>query len=420
LSSNSDIRILDLQHPTHSVAAREVLAMVADVVVEFSPQAVQAAALEQLGGIELYEDPGLLDRLGLLCTVMAADADLSPMGRMTNFSMFTRYLVQRSRLEDLYRRHPEISAEQISQPLVIAGLPRSGTTHLLNLISVDERLRSLRYWESLEPIPIAAEQQLAAAGQDPRIDRCREQVEMMDQMMPLFRNMHDMSAEHIHEEVELQCMDFSSMLFDTYGLLPGWRDYYLAHDQTPHYEFLKRVLKALQWLRGPRRWILKSPQHLEQLQPLRTTFPDATFVLTHRDPVSVVTSMSTMQSYVARLSRNPVRPAEIAGYWVDRTVRQLQRCVADRDTLPPEQTIDVMFHEFMADDIGTVEGIYQLASHPMTPGLREGIQRYRQDNPRGKHGRVLYDLTGDFGIEPGKLREQFDFYCQRFPVQLET
>ena len=412
------IRITDLAAPQHTDFAKEVLRAVADVQTDLSVSALNKAASAQLGSVPVYEDPEFLERVSVVCAAMEADTDQSPMGRMTNAGILTRYLVQRSLLEELYRRHPEIADEEIIRPIIIAGLPRSGTTHLLNLISVDKRLRSLQYWESLEPVP-PLEESAATQGEDPRIGRCREQLDLLNQIMPLFRNMHEMTPEHIHEEVELAGMDFSTMLFDTYGILPDWRDYYLSHDQTPHYEFMKKALKALQWMRGPRRWILKSPQHVEQLIPLHKVFPDATYVLTHRDPVSVVTSMVTMQAYVARMSRDPVRPQAIAQYWSDRVVRQLQACVRDRDILPPEQTRDVMFHQFMANDVATVEQIYLQADHPMTDVVRAAMERYMEENPRGKHGAIIYDLYADFGLQPESLYEQFQFYFDRFAVHRE-
>ena len=351
---------------------------------------------------------------------MNADQQLSPLGRITNKNILVRYLVQRSRLEDLYQRHPEIDDVEIERPIIIAGLPRSGTTHLLNLISVDDRLRSLSYWESLEPIPPADEPASGEAGEDPRVQRCRDSLALQDQIIPLFKNMHEMLPEHIHEEIELMGMDFSMMLFENYAVVPSWRDYYLAHDQTPHYLFLKRALKALQWLRGPQRWILKSPQHMEQLIPLSTVFPDATFALPHRDPVSVITSMVTMQAYVSRMSRDPVDPAQIGAYWTDRIVRMLVQCARDRDRLPAAQTIDIMFDEITGDDVGAVERIYALAGHPMTAAVRQKMQRYVQEHPRGKHGQILYDLQADFGIDPAALRKQLDFYYDRFPVRQEV
>lgn len=413
------IHITDLSNPVFPDFVRDILNSVSATPADLSVEAIQNAAAEQ-SGLEAYSDPGYLQRLQLLLDCMLADKDLSPFGKANNIGILTRYAAQRARFEALYRAHPEIDQETIDQPIIIAGLPRSGTTHLLNLISVDERLRSLPYWESLEPFPVNSRKNTPLHPNDPRILQCREQLLMQDSIMPLFKNMHDMSAEHIHEEVELMGMDFSMMLFENYAIMPAWRDYYLEHDQTPHYQFLKRVLKALQWVRGPKRWILKSPQHLEQLPILRRVFPDASYVVTHRDPVSVTASLLTMLSYSGRLSREPVRPERIASYWVERVENLLQKCAQDVDQLPAQQTKHVLFHEFMAHDIDTVAAIYSQANHPMTKSIRAAMQQYMVDNPRGKYGQVLYDLQADFGLDKASLYKQFEFYTDRFKVRIET
>ena len=412
------VRIVDLAAPEFPDFVVDIMAMAAGAAVELSVDAVYQAAQQQADGMALYEDKGVLERLAVICQSMNEDGDLSALGRATNFGFLVRYLVQRSRMENLYIRHPEINDVHIERPIIIAGLPRSGTTHMLNLISVDSSLRSLPYWESLEPIPACDVQ--PPGQEDLRIQRCRDQLAIQDQIMPYFKNMHDMYPDHTHEEIELQGMDFSMMLFENYALVPRWRDYYLAHDQVDHYRFLKRALKALQWVRGPQRWILKSPQHMEQLPALNRVFADATFVLPHRDPISIVASLATMLSYAARMSRDPVVPAQIGGYWADRIERMLQACVRDRDQLPASRSIDIFFDDFMADDVATIERIYQLAGHPMSDALRVAMVQYLQHNPRGKYGRVGYDLKQDFGLDRDALRQRFGFYYDKFPVQLES
>ena len=147
--------------------------------------------------------------------------------------------------------------------------------------------------------------------------------------------------------------------------------------------------------------------------------PDATIAITHRDPVHVIQSAITMIAYGARLRRTRIDPAGMAAYWVDRVERLLRACVRDRDLLPPERSIDVLFHEFMADDVAMVEGIYATAELPMTAAARSRLDAFMAANPRGLHGRVHYDLRADFGLEPGAIRERFGFYFDRFAVRAE-
>jgi hypothetical protein len=393
-----DIRILDLAEPVLTPMQEGAIEAASGMEVTFSEDAVLSAAREQTG--------------------LSEDSDLGPVGRLGVFKDCVRYAANRLCLEDLIRRHPEILDVEIERPIIIAGLPRSGTTHLLNLIAADERLRSLPYWESLEPVPVPGEEP-GPDGVDPRLARCRSSSELEVGLLPHLRAMHWRTPEHVHEEIELQALDFSSYILEWIAHLPRSRDYYLSHDQRPHYAYMKKVLQALQWQRGPDRWILKSPQHLEQLGPLHDTFPDATIAIAHRDPVSVIASTVTMLAYGSRVRCKGVDMQGIADYWIDRIDRLLRACVRDRDKIPAAQSIDVLFHEFMANDVAMVERIYALAGLEMTPEARRALDRFMAENPRGKHGRVIYDLKADFGIDPAELRRRFDYYFQRFPIQAE-
>ena len=149
---------------------------------------------------------------------------------------------------------------------------------------------------------------------------------------------------------------------------------------------------------------------MEQLGPLIETFPDATVAITHRDPVSVVASAITMLTYGDRMRRTKVDPPAVAAYWADRVEHLLRACVRDRGLLPADRSIDVLFHEFMRDDVATVERIYDVAGLAMTDEARASLDAYMTKNPRGKHGRIVYDLFADFGVDPDALRSRFDFY----------
>jgi hypothetical protein len=203
------------------------------------------------------------------------------------------------------------------------------------------------------------------------------------------------------------------MLMETLGHVPAWRDHYLSHDQTPHYEHLRLQLQCLQHLTGEKRWLLKSPQHIEQLPVLDAVFPGVTVVITHRDPVPVTLSMLMMLCYTARMHRSPVDVGEIVDYWVDRLALMLDALVRDRDVVPPERSIDVRFDEFMADDLATAARVFEVAGEPLTDAGRAAMTAYLDGHRRGRLGKVRTSAEM-FGLTEDGLRARFARYVERF------
>lgn len=414
----ASVRIDDLREPRLTPDQRAALERAAALDVSFDDGALIDEAMARTGLADVG-DESFLPRLRAHLDAIESDVGLTEFGRVTLRNRVVRLLSSRLQLTDLVRRHPEIADIPLDPPVVVVGLPRSGTTHLVNLLAADTRVRSLPFWESQEPFPQPGEGP-GADGVDPRYRRCARAYEQGDRILPLGKAMHDRSPEAVEEEVELLDIDFASYCLEWHARVPGWRDAYLGFDHVATYASLKMVLQALTFLRGPRRWVLKSPQHLEQLPALDVTFPGATIAFTHRDPVAVIQSAVTMLAYADRLRRRAVEPESLAAYWVDRIERLLRASVRDRELIPADRTVDVLFHEFIQDDLATAERIQARGGIDATEQSRSQIARYLAANPRGKHGQLVYDLAGDFGLDPGDVRARFDFYFDRFPVQVES
>lgn len=176
----------------------------------------------------------------------------------------------------------------------------------------------------------------------------------MDTLMPHFALMHEMTTQHVHEEIQLLANNFSTMLMETFADVPRWSAYYWSRDQTSSYEYLRTRLQALQFLRGGRRWVLKSPQHLGQLA-----------------------------------------------------------CVRQRDTIPTERSVDIRFDEFMAGEVDTAERLFTLAAEPFDGPVRGAIADHLEGHRRGRLGRVATSAQM-FGLDEDELRERFASYTQRF------
>ncbi len=412
------IAIDDLGEPRFGAEARAVLDLMAEAgrSVTLQPDELMTTAVAE-AGLDDFGPGDFVERLEVLCRSLREESGLNHAGVFAQSQLLTGLLRNRLLIEDLVARHPEILDEVIAAPIVICGLPRTGTTHLHNLIASDPALRSLPYWESLEPV-LPERERPAAGHPDPRRARTDLSLAFLETAMPEFRRMHEMTTDHVHEEIQLLAIDFSTMLFETIAPLPTWRDSYLARDQSPSYAYLRKVLQVLQWQRGGTRWVLKSPQHLEQFPALLATFPDATFVVTHRDPVSVTASMVTMLAYSARLGQDRVDLHRIGDYWADRLERMLRSCADQRDVLPAARTLDVHFDRFMADDLAMVRCVHEIAGQPFTAASESAMTAFLDEHPRGRFGGVRYDL-GLFGIDRRRLRHDLSFYVERFGVSEE-
>ncbi|MDG2026504.1 MAG: sulfotransferase [Acidimicrobiales bacterium] len=422
------VRITDLVAPEYSEEIAGAFEMVAPLAeaLDWSPEAILAQACAETGlddfGDDLHEEP-----LSVLAWAMIGEGALSTLGQLSNHGTLVGYAKQKLLVADLLSRRPEIHDIQIDRPVVIAGQGRTGTTHLHNLMSADTSFRTMPYWESVEPVPPRAEQGTNHGRDfrsDPRYHRCTETLAGLNGALPYFKRMHDMYPEHVHEEIALLAIPYGGMALETMAVMPSWRDWYLASDQVPFYEYLKTMLKVMTFLgrgteREADRWLLKSPQHVERLRDLITVFPDATVVCTHRDPVAVAKSMSTMLTYTSRMSRDPEKLVDVGRYWIDRMGRMFRGMADDRDVVSADQSIDVLFHEFMTDDVAMVRRIYDLADHRFDDTARAAMQAYMDSHPRGVHGSVTYHIEEDFGVDPNVLAGELQFYVDRFGVETE-
>ena len=412
------IDIDDLTAPNLTKMQQLALTATARRPVTLSREAVLTAAraatkLEDFGAADF------LPRLDCWMDAVNEDANLSSFGRTNVWQMAVRSAVNRLRLEDFIRRHPEIEDITIERPIIVAGTPRSGTTFMLELLGADARFRSLRWWEALTPIP-GPNDAPTAADPNPRRTRAAANWRAIETLLPYQHLMHSFSADHIAEDIDLHVLDFSSYMLEWQAHVPRWRDYYLAEDQRSVYRYARRAMQALSFLRGPSRWLLKCPQHMEQLAVLRDVFPDATFVICHRDPVASLRSAMVMGLYTARVFRARADPAEPLGWWPARYRQMLGACVRDRDTLPAVRTLDVMFHELTRNPDAVLRRIYEMADLPVTDGQLRQMHESSAEHQRKRQEKLVYRLERDFGVTAAELRAPFGFYFERFPVRQEV
>lgn len=433
-----NIIIDDLRNPKFTLLQKLVHLGTASFKPTFTVEKILAEATKRAGGLSDFGPDDFKDRLAIILEDYNNDygADgktgMNGVGRMKVYNDIIRYAANRLLIHEQFKKHPEILEEDIEAPIIVVGLPRSGTTHLLSLLESDSRFRSLPYWIAGEPVPLPNDnpnsllnrlqylflkENGAAHERDPRWLRSQAQWAGLKRIVPLLASMHPLNPDHIQEDVDLWAPDFGSYVFEWIGVAPTYRDKIsYGSDLTPHYEYMKNCLKLLQWKKPKKRWVIKCPQHLENLPVLQKVFPDATIVVTARDPLAVIQSATTMLAYGARMNRNEVDTERLIKYWVDRVEHLLKACVKDRPNLPETQSIDCPFHIFMQDNMAMIEAIYAKAGIEMTDTARRELQGYIDAHPRGKAGQIIYDLKGDFGVDINALKERFKFYFDAYPM----
>ena len=436
--TGNDIYFDDLAEPEFGRLQGLVLKLGSLAKTDFSIEKVLADARKATGLTDFGPD-SFREPLQILLNAYKSDPLMSPIGATQVYNDLVRCASNRLIIQDRRKKCPQLDDLKLKRPLNISGLPRSGTTNLVNLLAADSRFQKLPLWEAQEPFCAPGKEQASGALKvrskllnrmlknndsdidDPRYYRCSLRWSGMKMMGPELAAMHPMNPDHIHEELELMTFDFGCNQFEWTAMVPDYRDYYFQRDQLPHYQYMRDVLKLMQHEREDTRpWVLKCVQNPEQLRPLKSVMPDATVLFTHRDPVAVIQSCATMVAWGHRMLRKEVNPRMVIDYWTDRFERLLRACVRDRDIWGPKQSMDVFFHEYMEDQEGTVAKIYELYGWEFTDESRTEIKAFLDSHKRGKHGRVRYKLEEHFGVKAEEIRERFDFYFDKFPVQIEV
>ncbi len=377
------------------------------------------AEAEARTGLDDFGPRDFEDRLGRLLGEVASDTNVWRKAKAQFRAQCVNAAANRLKNRDFLKRNPEVEDVVIDRPIFIVGLPRSGTTHLENLIASDRRLRCLPVYLGAEATPAPGEAP-GEDGRDPRWVRAQKRWERVS-ANPIMAAMHEHSPDHACGENELQMPDFATYQWEWMADVPRWRDFYLSEDQTPHYQYGRTMLKAIAFqFPGEQRWMLKGNQHSEQLPVLTRVYPDATVVMTHRDPLAILQSVMTMRGLsVLANQKTPDIGAHVA-YWVDRIERMLRAYIRDMDVVPRGQRVDLMFQDIMADDVGAAQQVLAAAGLPVTEECSRDLRDYMERHPRGRAGRLVYDLAGDFGLDPPALRERFRFYTDLFPVRHEV
>lgn len=316
-------------------------------------QALESAVAET--GLTDFGDDSFREGLGILLASVRDEAQLNARGRAFVESRIAGHLAQRLQVEDWYRRHPEIDDEPIEAPLIAMGLPRTGSTALSMLLAQDPDVRYLRRWESNQPCPPPSTVQ----GVDPRIPLDKGEVIGTRRHVP--GDVHGPMECH-----ELMALDFKSHIFQAYAQLPSYSAWLVEKaDLTSTYEYQRRVMRLLQWGEPTRRWRLKCPSHVLWLDQLDRVFPDARYVMTHRDPTDVILSVAELYADIIGSFTDEIDLPYIGKLNVEHWALGMQRALQFRAGEADNRFYDIDFRAMQADPVGEIRGLYMWLGEPV-------------------------------------------------------
>ena len=364
-------------------------------------------------GLHDFGEDSFREGLEVLVRSLDTEARLNTVGRAVLDGQIVDLLANRLKIEDWYGRHPEIDDQDIIAPLIGIGLPRTGSTALGCLLGEDPHARSLRTWEATSPCPPPDP---ATVAGDPRLAVQAAAMERRAQMFPRMVGMLPTTATSPTECQLFMGYDFKSQIFEPFAEIPSYVDWLVNQaDLVPTYRYVKRVLKLLQWRWPTTRWRIKNPSHILFVEALNRVFPDARFVMTHRDVAAVIPSVADLYMEMRKALSDSPDLIAIGRETADWCELGMRRMIAFRSAGQDHRFFDIHFEPFQADPFPTLEQLYRFLGEELTPEARAAMEAWRRSKPRSEQ---RYERTDPvmFGLNPAALRERFSFYSDRFGV----
>ena len=324
-----------------------------------------------------------------------------------------RALERRLQLVRWHADHPEIGEGAIVRPLVIIGQARTGTTIFHELMALDSANRVPLTWEVDQPFPPP---ETATYDTDPRIEAYQKELDRFVRMTPDFKKIHRMGALIPQECILITTSEFASMNFVAPYRVPDYARWLMHEaDLVPAYRYLRRMLQLLQWHHSAERWVLKSPAHILSLPALLEVFPDACLIHTHRDPLKVLSSVTSLLVVLRSLWSGDVDSHEIGRECSEWHRIGYERAVDLRSSgaIAPEQVIDVAFRDFVADPVAQVRRVYEHFGLTLEDRVAADMRAYVAANPSDRDGKHehRFEHTGlDLEEERARMRRYQEYF----------
>ena len=375
-------------------------------IEQLHEQAVTATGLSDFGSDDYRQG------LQVLLDSYDETARFGDVGRHGSWTMLRNCLRGRLHAVDGIRRNPGCRERRIEKPLFIVGLPRTGTTILHRLLASHPANQGLEYWLGSFPQPRPPR---ADWAENAHFREVENSLAMLDQINPELKAIHEMSAGGVDECRLLLMQSFANVTFQANATVPGYARWLYTADMRPAYQLYADSLRLIGMHAAGKRWVLKDPSHLWSLDVLLDTFPDATVIQTHRDPVALIPSVSSLVFSARRMQEPEISPRDVGLQELEQWQRVLTQSLAVRKK-HAGCFIDVHFDNLVRDPVQAVAGIYTQLGESLERETTAQMQGWMRDHPQHKHGEHSYSAA-DFELEEAVIREQFADYCAFFGIR---
>ena len=357
-----------------------------------------------------FGDPAYLAPLRRLLAAYDEEARFTAEGRERTFDLIVQTLVGRLYSQQGWREHPACLETEIHAPLVITGIPRSGTTALHKLLSLDPQFQGLQHWLSRTPIPRPPREQWPTHALYRRASAILEEIHK-DQ--PLIKAAHGQSVDDVDECYNLLMQSFVVATFPSMAHIPSFDAWYYEQDETPSYLRFADNLKMIGQAAPEKRWLLKNPNHIFAIEALLSAFPDALIVQTHRNPVEAIPSVSS----VSFAGRKFFEGSDVDPHIVGARHQRHWRVALERTFIARKQRagqfFDVRFEDFLASPMATVRALYDRFDLHRAHNVEADMRAWLADNPRYPHGEHRYTAE-QFGLSEACIRRDYQDYIEEF------
>jgi hypothetical protein len=380
-----------------------------DLSCESLLRAAQAAT-----GLSDFGDESFREPFTVLVKALNAEANLNAGGRFGQYQRLLNILINRLRVEAWIVKHPEILDEEIVAPVVIIGLQRTGSTFFHRILAADKRFYAPLWYEVRNPAP---ELDWDFKSKDARITSAEQEVSAMLAANPELAAIHPMDPVAADEDILLLEHSFYSTVPDAFCNVPSYGQWNDEHDNTPAYEYLKRLLQCLQWQKKrtgqtAERWLLKTPHHIHHIAVLLKVFPDAKIVHTHRDPLQTIPSAASMNYNLWILGSDEVDSKVVGKQWADKYAKGTLHTINTRKH-SAEAFLDVWYKDTIADPLSSVQKVYDFIGMDLTTTARAAMAKHQEDNRRENRPGHEYTLE-QFGLSEYGLKQQFAEYRKMY------